>query len=649
MKHEARVVGAIETGGIKNVVVIDDAFDPPAFGNDDAGPLLDFLESPDNDKIFRRARLDDAEIAAAIGALYATEYSNDELQSVITKLYGKYVEKFEVRYDPSGRFAVLKGDNLRRVRPLLRLLSKCKGTSVTRIGSEAGEVDFSKLRPDAIFVDYYLDPTLSADAAPNPAQEGRARSDSLHMLRQVLGGKPGAVPSVILMSSHSVRQEAAKFRQEINQDRNKLFASRFQYISKDDLDEGDDGSIEIESVAADALLDIAQNHKFAGAVEEALLLWQVGVDRAVKEVWDKITDLELKDYAYLSRFRLAEEGQPFSSYLEWFLGEVLVDSIARSVKWDHASFTALDAGATSTNAGGQIEGAFDGTTDRIAELYFRARVDARPAREGKDLRTGDLYVHAEVPDEILAIITPDCDLVLRDKKRKAKRMMAVAGVVQPINAPDSSIADYIQLGKRKAANVVWNSKDLRTIEYEHIGADAFRLVGTLRPLYANELQRRVLTDLGRVGLAVAPALAMTARASVIVAGADGKFTKLPVAQKKKASCVVIPKRGAADKPRIIYHRSFASDLLDKLLALADEALTPEAKSYLGPLKASQKQQVFLDKLCRDGQLEGDAAFGIVSSLQPQKTKGQVPWCQILVEHNPIDDPGEDEGVPEPNS
>lgn len=650
MKHESRIVAAIERGEIKKVVVIDDAFDPPLIGNDDAGPMLEFLEDEGNATTFRRAQLGDAEVAGAIAAIHATEYTSDHLSAVITKLYGKFVEKFEARYDPSGRFSTIKGDNLRRVRPLLRLLSKCKGTSVTRIGSDGSAADFAKLKPDAIFVDYYLDPLLNAEGPPDPARETKARTDSLIMLRQVLGGKPGSVPSVILMSSHSVSREADKFRQQINDGQSKLFASRFKYISKDDLDEEEDGSISVDGAAADALLDIAQCHKFAGAIEEALQQWRAGVDKAIAGVWSTITDLELKDYAYLSRFRLAEEGQPFSSYLDWFLGEVLTDAIARSVKWDHSSFKLLDAGATKNNMGGDIEGAFDGPTDRIAELYFRARIDARPAREGIDLRTGDLYLHGDKPDEILAVITPDCDLVMHDKKRKAKRMMVVAGSIQAINAPDSSIADYIQFGKRKPANIAWNPKDIRTLEYSDVGTDAHRLVGTLRPIYAHELQRRVLNDLGRVGLAVAPVLAMTAKASIVFAGANGPI-RATISQKGKAACVVIPKRGPSDKPRIVYRRSFASELLDKILSLPEGSLKPEAANYLGSLKSPDKQQMLLDKFCRDGQPDGDQAFGIESSLRSEKTKGQIPWCQILIEHNPLENPLEEaivEGEPGEN-
>ena len=106
----------------------------------------------------------------------------------------------------------------------------------------------------------------------------------------------------MLMSSHSVRDEADRFRGEIK-DEGKVFASRFHYISKDDLDVADDGSITVSGDAADALLDIAQCHKFASALEDALTYWKNGLDSAVSDVWEKITELELKDYAYLARFR----------------------------------------------------------------------------------------------------------------------------------------------------------------------------------------------------------------------------------------------------------------------------------------------------------------------------------------------------------
>lgn len=628
MEYEARIKEAIQKGEIRKVVVIDDAFDPPAIGDGDAGPLLEFLENEDSAKILRRARITDEEVQLAIQAITDTEYSDDRLRNLVSKLYAKYVEKFDDKFDPSGRFGVLKGDNLRKVRPLLKLLKKCTGLKVEPIGSDDAAVDFAKLQPEVVFVDYILDASL----APNqPLTNGNAalgRGASLRVLRQVLEARPGAGPSVMLMSSHAIRKEADKFREEIWGDRRKVFASRFQFLAKDDLEEGENGSIIVAPAAADALLDIAQRHRFAGALEDALTHWHTGVAEAVDQVWNTITDLEMKDYAYLARFRLADEGQPLSSYLEWFFGEVLVDSIARCVDWKQKSFTTLDEGALRNKPGSEIEGAFDGPTEKVAELFYRARVDERPARQGKELRMGDIYARGDKPEELLALLTPDCDLIVRTGKRRAKRATVVAGSLHPINAPDGSVSDFFRL-KRKAYNVRWDTKDVRTVEFADIEAGTdLKLLGTLRPVYAYELQQRVLTDLGRVGLAVAPAMAVMASAEAVVRGKDGPF-RLTLAKAGKASCAVIPKRGGTDKPRVVYQRQFAADLLDRLVAISGK-VHDDARGDALNLRQPALQNKLIDKLCRDGQCDGEDAMGIRTTLGPERTDEPIPWCQILV-------------------
>lgn len=629
MDHEARIKTAIEKGEIKNIVVIDDAFDPPTINDEDAGPLLDFLEESKNAPRLKRAGISPDERQEAIDALNSSEYSADALRAVVGKIYEKFVDKFEAHYDPANRFSILKGDNLRRVRPLLKLLGKCDKVVVTRIGSDDARVDFGALKPDAVFVDYYLHPDLSPNSSPSAEMGGAARRASLRMLRQVLDAKPGAGPSVMLMSSHNIRKEADAFRKEIQNDK-KVFASRFQFMAKEDLNEIEDGTIRVSGSAADALLDIAQRHKFAGAIEDALTHWKAGVDLAVADIWNTITDLELKDYAYLARFRLAEEGQPLSSYLEWFFGEVLIDAIARSVKWNEKSFAVLDEGGVKNKPGSQIEGAFDGPTGKIAELYYRARVDVRLGRQGKDLRMGDVYGRASAPDEVLAVITPDCDLVDRRNKRSAKRLTVVAGSLHPIHAPEGTIADFFKKG-RKSVNVAWNMKDIRSIEYDCVGDDGYKLLGTLRPLYAYELQRRVLSDLSRVGLAVAPAMAMTAKAEVFVTGNDG-LVSLDLTNADRAACAVIPRRGGTDKPRVIYHRSFATAVLDKLLKLPQSVVNEAGLKGIANLRVPNNQIGFIEKLCRDGQCDGEEAFGILTSLQAKRAGALSPWCQILVSY-----------------
>jgi hypothetical protein len=629
MDHEARVKTAIEQGGIASVIVIDDAFDPPAVGDEDAGPLLDLLTLDKHATARRQSGLTADEIASAKEALQNTEYADEAITSVVAKLYAKYVEKFDATYDPAGRFNVLKGSNLSFVRPLLKLLSKCAGVSIVRIGSNDAVAELAAVAAQVVFVDYYLDRGFNQDSDPNGRQGDAARAASIRALQSVLDAQPGTGPSVMLMSSHAVADRAPNFRKEVRDGKHPIFASRFQYMAKEELREEQDGSIEIAPSAAYALLDIAQRHVFAGAIEDALTHWKKGVDTAVERTWTTITELELKDFAYLSRFRLAEEGQPLSTYLEWFFSEVLVDAIARNVAWDVESWSVLDAAGKKDSPGSQIEGAFDGPTGVVAELYYRARVDERPGRQSRDMRVGDIYIGAE-PGEVLAVVTPECDLVIRKNgKRSAPRLTVVGGRLQPLSGPDTSVSDFL-IRDSELVNVFWNTKDVRTIEYESIGVeDGYRLLGTLRPLYAYELQRRVLNELGRIGLAVAPAMAINAKASVVVRGKNGPL-KLNLGSGVDASCAVLPKRGGADKPRIIYRRSFVEGLLEEL-SQASEDLHEEVKHELSELLRPKRQISFLEKLCRSGQQDGEVAGGIVTTLGPERTGSKAPWCQILVE------------------
>lgn len=629
MDHEARVKTAIEQGGITSIIVIDDAFDPPSVGDEDAGPLMDLLTRDEHETARRRSGLTADEISSAIEALQNTEYADEVVTTIVAKIYAKYVEKFEDRYDPAGRFNLLKGSNLSFVRPLLKLLSKCSGLRVVRIGSNDAAAELGATEAQVVFVDYYLDRTFTQNSDPNGQQGDAARAASIRMLASVLDAQPGAGPSVMLMSSHAVADRAPDFRKEVRGGENPIFASRFQYMAKEDLKEEQDGRIEIASGAADALLDIAQRHAFAGAIEDALTHWKKGVDTAVGDVWKTITELELKDFAYLSRFRLADEGQPLSTYLEWFFGEVLVDAIARSVAWNVPSWSVLDTAGQKGSPGSQIEGAFDGPTGAVAQLYYRARVDERPERENKDMRVGDIYIGSD-DGQVLAVVTPECDLVARKNgKRAAPRLTAVAGTLQPLSGPDTSVADFL-IRDSELVNVLWNTKDVRTIEYGSIGVEGgYRLLGTLRPLYAYELQRRVLNELGRVGLAVAPAMAINARASAVIQGKDGPL-RLELGTGADASCAVIPKRGGTDKPRVIYRRSFVNGLLESLSEKAEE-IHENAKRELAGLLHPKKQIEFLEKLCRNGQQDGENFSGVITTLSRERTGEKAPWCQILVE------------------
>src|SRR5690606_26996550 len=134
---------------------------------------------------------------------------------------------FDDRLDPLGRFAGIKGANLQYVRPLLALVRKASpGVTIQTYGSQM-DVDDGQDGPHVVFVDLFLHPDVSPDAAPNTAQAKHAADESLKRIEPLLK----LSPSVILMSSHPDAPQVGSYRQSM-EEQSRVFASRFGFVNK---------------------------------------------------------------------------------------------------------------------------------------------------------------------------------------------------------------------------------------------------------------------------------------------------------------------------------------------------------------------------------------------------------------------------------
>src|SRR5690606_18837686 len=114
-------------------------------------------------------------------------------------------------------------------------------------------------------------------------------------------------------------------------------------------------------------------------------------------------------------------------------------------------------------------------------------------------------------------------------------------LLRPYDAPKSSLADFIILGMSQYS-IEWKLKNLATRE----DFDNLRYCGTLRPLYAQDLQNQVLESLGRVGLAVAPVIRMNGHFRLFVRKSNGKLHAVDLGRAEMRSCEVYPSRGGSD-------------------------------------------------------------------------------------------------------
>lgn len=615
MIHAAeRVVEAIKASGIKSIAIIDDAFDAPVIN--DYGPVLTFLEEKAKNQ--KSSGISDDVWMRATTAVRSSEYDDDSVNEFVGKLYEKYVETIDSTFDPGGVFKSSKGPNLAFVRPIVQFLTTCPSLTITTLG--IGDVDNKGLTDvGVVFVDLYLHPDVAATGDPDQGLAEAAIKKSLERVQPLMGSNP----SVILMSSHGERgkKEADAYRESLD---DKIYASRFSFVDKGKVRKAKSG-FTLDGEAADTLLDIFQNYKFGRGLSEALNRWLASSAVAVTNLGKEIRKLQLKDMAYLVQFRLSSEGQDLEEYLEWFFGECLLDQIGHEI--------GPSSGIGDDDAA-HIEGAIE-PTEKIARMYHQVRIESARSRPRKNFRLGDLYLDKAKSDTVLAVMTPDCDLMLRKNgKRGAPTLLTISGELQEFDEPSTSMGDFIII-RDKPYNIDWNYKAVQSYAFkgalEHAGqsGDDFEYLGALRPMYAQEIQAHLLNDLGRVGVSVPPVIGMPATAKLVILDSQRNAKEVSIAL-TPISCSYLPPRASQLKGRAVFSRPFIRNLVDALLALKASDICPAGSDQLGKLQ-NDKGTTFGKKLHSGLELESGAGFDIlVSGNKPNGKKG-APWCVIYIE------------------
>ena len=252
----------------------------------------------------------------AISAASEGNYNSEDLNKVYDILYTNFTQELENQFDIKGIFNVLKGAALNSLNPLNNLLHKCvNGGEVRTAGLKDGVECYKKFRPEILFVDYYLSDDVPPIGEVKQHRKNNARKASIDLLKQVIADTSEEdIPAIILMSSYEVKN-LRKYRHDTKSD--KIMSLRFQFLKKEHvLQEGSD--FQIDQAAADVLLDTSQGYLFSKVLQRGLAQWKEGAQSALLDFKREVNNLDIKDIAYLLRFKLWEEEQPLSEYLQWF-------------------------------------------------------------------------------------------------------------------------------------------------------------------------------------------------------------------------------------------------------------------------------------------------------------------------------------------
>ena len=202
---------------------------------------------------------------------------------------------------------------------------------------------------------------------------------------------------------------------------------------------------------------------------------------------------------------------------------------------------------------------------------------------------------------------------------------------------EDSIVDEFIMRRKRPYSVKWNPKDLQT--YPVKGAESLReeknmeFLGTLRPLYAQAMQRRALMDLSRVGLPVAPALGINGSAKAWIRTRDDSNPFAEISMDETNIATIIPEReGKAKGHRVLLRRGFVNELL-AYLGQVDVAEMREADGvHLIAIRTPGGAETLSRSFLQVGVLtreNGKYGTGIILASKPN-TKQDSPWLQITV-------------------
>jgi hypothetical protein len=627
MSDGIRLLRALHESGIRRVAVVDDAFDWPEVPEVEWGNIRAALMTP----AFGEAIVDHETIKAlhsrAIAAIEDSEFDADDLIQFSKLLFNQYSLSLDPVFDPGGHFSRKRGESLASLQPILAMLNREPEVTVSTIGSVEDD-DFKERIADIdlVFADFFLGPEVLPGTGPDEAISKEAESRSRQMINAIIAAR-GKVPSIVLMSSKDVAARAGSFRMALGTDHGRVVAARFQFVEKNHLRLRPTGEIEVQEPAADTLLDILQTFKFGEGLSVALELWKSSAKKAIEATADAISELEIRDFAYLIRFRLEKEGQHLIEYMEWLLGEYLTDEVASrfySAVKDDPSVRLVSETQKS------VEGAYDGQTDIVAKIYHHVRVqEERPGRDGS-LRMGDLFLEAD-GQKVSVVITPDCDLIARHgSKPRAKRLTMVNGVVKPFDGKNTSAADFIMI-RKEPKNIQWSKKDIQTQEFSWAEEAGRSRLGTLRPIYAQQLQRTVLHDLGRVGVAPWPALYVETEVELWYLDNERRQHRLRFPEGTVGKALIMPRRpeAPADENHVaVFTRSIIRRVRNLLIGLDLAAVCDEAAPHLASLASSEGGAALFPVACGGIALEASLPHEIL--VTNSNSPGRANWAWLFL-------------------
>jgi hypothetical protein len=499
----------LAAAGVRRAVIVDDVYDAVPLAADLA---IDFEEWTnffddlgEDDREALRAiapefdALDADQLRTSDGFVRSLWQTRDQLRpELINPVFARYVGDMA-----QDREYV---DDLQRQLEALGLQVTTAGRDFT---TEAAEVDL-------VVIDLFL----------GSMQDAEAITHSKQGLKQVVARRPSHPPLVILMSrSNRLANRREEFRDDVG-----LQASAFRITRKAEIADG-----KLARLLSRLTDHYADSTKLAAFIHA----WEASVNDAVGRTLALMRKLDLSDYAQVQQLLLSEEGEPTGSYVVDIFDRVLQHEIEREERLISAA-KALDVITAESYPPPYVAGSPD-LQQLVYRSLFQHHERLRLTGTACGVAFGDLLRPSPSDrqllcpfddvsrNEVLAVMTPACDL----QRDGAKRVMLLVGTLKPLSARDWSYEDdpvrtpVAELDGERYW-IKWNLKHVDMIAparlAEAVAEGGLEVVARLRESHALELQQKMLSGMGRVGLPGLMPAAFPVRVQAYVPGTD----KIPV-------------------------------------------------------------------------------------------------------------------------
>ncbi|NGY05897.1 hypothetical protein [Solimonas terrae] len=570
---------------LTSALIVDDAYDAAPRAEDlvaDDDAWANFIADIGDDAALLR------EAFPKFDELDATALRrSDEFVAAAYGLKGKLREElWKLLFDAYEQGATSDRGFLTRLEDALKAL----GVEVLTAGRTVPE---NGSQPSIIFADLFL----------GAAQSDPDMERSLERLNALMRGREANPPLVILMSrSNLLEDKKVHFR-----DSAKLLGAMFRVYSKLALLEG--------ATLERTLERLALHHIDAKIVAGFVHAWDAGLKAAAERFLNGIRRLDLSDYSQIRQVLLNFDGQPLGSYLLDVFDRVLQHEIEGDAM-TIAAAAALNRIDTELYPPPYIAGSAD-----LQDLVYRSiwqhpkRLEVEANESGAPVSFGDVLLRRSILDpqsaagaleaDALIVLTPACDLA---RGNGAKRIMLMAGSLADLTPKTWTYkgamvkTPIVVLPSKKRMWIQWDVKDVRTLLPDEISQllapdSSYSVPLRLRESHVLELQQKLLSDMGRVGLVTQMPATFPVSVAAFTVGTDGvlQSVALPAAERDGGVCFSGRDSDSNPMTRLVLTDDVVDELLTAISRLDENTLHTKARDTLKKLKASASFAINLQR------------------------------------------------------